>query len=263
LKNRKLRLLFDSLKQEKNLRFEQGTKTFHLIFAKELEERVYLFQFAKQKNTTIHELDNKRDSINEIKVNDHPFVYVIFDVARQSVLIQKKSNVFQEIETASQFLENILTNKILALSAHLRIIPVTKPYAFWENINKLDSICSLKISMNSPNLFLGNKLAEEALKEYHDTSNNDSIELSLTSSDGNLVVSRDSRSKTNIDNYIDYTNHGGGYWEIRGIADGEAKRIKSNSFIQSVSMSEEDLLSGNDIVRQIDEVFSVEKNDDK
>ena len=94
---------FSQLAEMKKRNWEIKGKKHLLVFNTKLSEDIFICKFSKETTKTIFKESD--DDIENVDEPDYPFIYVIFDTARQIALIELKTSVFSSLNQAK---ENIL-----------------------------------------------------------------------------------------------------------------------------------------------------------
>ena len=144
---------------------------------------------------------------------------MLFHLQNQSFLIQRKGSVFSTANSAKNALEQLLNEKMSEFRAELSIVPITSQMSFWDGIKEFEKLDEVTLTMKSPNLWLGEKSTEEALKSLEEEYSNDEVEITLRSNSGAIKP-----DNTRMRKIIEYITRGGGSWKAKGKKKGALKR---------------------------------------
>ena len=214
-----------------------------------------LLKLARIQEQTLYSI--LEDDINEQTISNYPFVHVVFHLKNQSFLIERKSAVFSDVNSAKNVLEQLLNEKMREYYSELSIMPISNEMGFWDGIKVLEKLDEVTLFMKSPNLWLGESSTEEALKDLENEYANDELEISLRSSAG--VIKPDNARMRRV---IDYITKGGGWWRIKGKKSGERKIISSRDNVESLSLPKNSLEDMSEtVISDINKAVEIKERD--
>ncbi|MBN2603383.1 MAG: hypothetical protein JXA91_04545 [Candidatus Thermoplasmatota archaeon] len=212
--------IFTSLRENKKFDILLKGKKYLLYHYKDVTQKVLITKFAKCKSVPHYE--PREEDIIKVKSEDFPFIYVIFDLEGQSILVQNNTTLFASTNSAIKVLENYFTEIMMVNHFTVKITEVTHSSKFWETVEDADKIYSLRLNLKSPNLFGGQIKANELLKNQRDLFNNTEFNVELKNENGELKV-----LKENVSDYIHYISAGGGQYAMAFQKNGIVQKIKS------------------------------------
>lgn len=223
---------FSQLAEKKKRTWEIKGKKHLLVCNTKLSEDIFLCKFSKETTKTILK---ESDDIENIDEPDYPFVYVIFDTARQIVLIELKPSVFSSLNQAKEKLKVCFQKTFTLFGFEVLFEEITDSSTFWNFVADSDGVYELTLTLNSPNLFGGFINTNEIRKEIKETYNNSQTTIKLSSK--NPTITSLTQQNTLLNDAIDYASAGGGEWSLTVAAKDEKKRtIKSKHNVRKVSV---------------------------
>ncbi|SHE95061.1 hypothetical protein SAMN02745195_01531 [Thermoanaerobacter uzonensis DSM 18761] len=235
----KVKIIYNFFSElEDTKKYEKTTKKGKniLFLTKKTNNHLYLCKFASEKIRKKHE-----PTENDIKIllePDYPFVYVVFDLKRQLILVQHKSSVFQDRDTAINKIKGIFTPRTKIHGYNFTIEPVSFEKFFWDYIEKAQKIYEVALSLKAPNLFGGVYSTNDLLRDIKRIFNSTETEIKYKNEDGKLKI-----SKKELEDPIKYASAGGGHWKIKIQQEKKSKRIviKSIDNVKKIEIPEEAL----------------------
>lgn len=236
-------LLTQIIQKHPNYEFEKLGRGISFEFANFIfdeDEKLIAAKIGHEGTTHIPKKDDHGDYINPEEITN-PHVPIIFDWEQQTLIIQKSSSVFQNIESLIHSLEIHFNFYLDEYNVHIKIYLKKDKNSFWNIVDSYSHIYSFTIILNEPNLFGNtNETAKEILEKVKKSNNGQSISQTIKNKDGNLTFSKNDISLTDA---IDYTNKGGGSWEMEVSIDTTKTTLKSEETpLEYVSDSEIDIL---------------------
>ena len=239
----------------KNISVDMNNSTYMLLHMKKIADGVNLFKFSRDSLITTYQFDEQRADIIEVKGANYPFIYVIIDSARQIVLLEYKSTVFQKVSQAKNAFQLFLVNYVHDINYTITLQEISNSMTFWDAVSEASKIFEITLSLKSPN-FLGSKYTtNELLKEVKSAINNDETEIKFKNNQGNLNV-----NKEHLEDPLKYAGNGGGSWKIRYIRKGTATKrtLSSQSEVKTIEItdSEEEfsLFSEDTLIEEIKKI---------
>ena len=175
------------------------------------------------------------DDIENVDEPDYPFIYVIFDTARQIALIKLKTSVFSSLNQAKEKLKVCFQKTFTLFGFEVFFEEITDSSTFWNFVSDSYGVYDLTLTLNSPNLFGGFSNTNEMLKTIKETYNNSQTTIKLSSKNPNITNL--TQQNTLLNDAIDYASAGGGEWSLTVAAtDKEKRTIKSKHNVRKVSV---------------------------
>ncbi|WP_028992216.1 hypothetical protein [Thermoanaerobacter thermocopriae] len=116
-----------------------------LFLTRKYNNHLYLCKFASEKIRKKH--GPTEDDIKIFLELDYPFVYIVFDLKRQLILVQHKSSVFQDRNTAINRIRGIFVPRTRIYGYNFTIEPVTFENFFWDHVEKAQKIYEVALSL--------------------------------------------------------------------------------------------------------------------
>ena len=229
-KNKMFTDFFNDLKKNK-LKSNYDVREYFLLYIQDIGDSIIHCQLARKRSSSLFELENLR--IKELKNEDYPFVNVFIELKSQKFLIEYKNMVFDNPETCSKIIENIMKNDLKNQNAIIVINPITNESNFWDKINN-QNVVKLTFNLNAPNYLDTNNFAEELMRELRRNTGADRTKIEFSSSEGTLNL-----NKNVIDTFFTYSSVGAGSWsaKYKDVENGETHTISSSKKGKLVSTS--------------------------
>jgi hypothetical protein len=197
----------DGISADTKTEWKRGEKRY-LIYGFQNKSNINIIKFARESNENIYiegEVDIEIKGIKEAK-----YVYIIIDTKHQIILIENNRSVFQEISTSVNIITDFFQKKMKEFDYVINIYPLSSKYKFWNYIESADELFELSLEMNSPNMpFFGNGETREILKILRESTNNETVEISIQNKQGKLKIIKETFGK-----YIDYVREVGGRYKL-------------------------------------------------
>lgn len=229
----------------------RGVK-YLLYLDKEVEKSVFICKLAREKHHTKYDegeldLEPKEDI-------EFPFVFIVMDLKKQIVLVQKKTSVFQDPETSKRMLKRIIEDVLELDHFVFTIDEISDKKEFWDIVDNNDGIFSVELNLKSPNLFGSRYDANEFLKKQREIHNATETDVEFKNKHGKLRIPREI-----FDSFIEYISAGAGSYNLEYLKDGE-KQVKSSSDnIKKVQFEEE--LDEKDPKKISDKITEIDENE--
>ena len=224
---------FSQLAELKKRNWEIKGKTHLLVCNTKLSEDIFICKFSKETTKTIFKESD--DDIENVDEPDYPFIYVIFDTARQIALIELKTSVFSSLNQAKEKLKVCFQKTFTLFGFEVLFEEITDSSTFWNFVSDSYGVYDLTLTLNSPNLFGGFSNTNEMLKTIKETYNNSQTTIKLSSKNPNITNL--TQQNTLLNDAIDYASAGGGEWSLTVAAkDKEKRTIKSKHNVRKVSV---------------------------
>ncbi|WKV09404.1 hypothetical protein Q2T46_02800 [Thermoanaerobacterium sp. CMT5567-10] len=204
-----------------------------LFLTKKYRDNLYLCKLASER--VREKFEPTEDDIKSSLEANYPYIYVVFDLKRQLILVQHKSSVFREVKTAVDKIKGIFIPIAKDSGYNFTIDPVSFESSFWDYVRNVQKIYEVVLSLKAPNLFGGIFSTNSFLKEIKKRYNSTETEIKYKNEDGNLNIEREE-----FEDPIRYASAGGGQWRIKIQSGKTFKRvtIKSNDNIKKIEISE-------------------------
>lgn len=217
----------------KKRNWEIKGKKHLLVCNTKLSEDIFICKFSKETTKTIFKESD--DDIENVDEPDYPFIYVIFDTARQIALIELKTSVFSSLNQAKEKLKVCFQKTFTLFGFEVLFEEITDSSTFWNFVSDSYGVYDLTLTLNSPNLFGGFSNTNEMLKTIKETYNNSQTTIKLSSKNPNITNL--TQQNTLLNDAIDYASAGGGEWSLTVAAkDKEKRTIKSKHNVRKVSV---------------------------
>ena len=224
---------FSQLAEMKKRNWEIKGKKHLLVCNTKLSEDIFICKFSKETAKTIFKESD--DDIENVDEPDYPFIYVIFDTARQIALIELKTSVFSSLNQAKEKLKVCFQKTFTLFGFEVLFEEITDSSTFWNFVSDSYGVYDLTLTLNSPNLFGGFSNTNEMLKTIKETYNNSQTTIKLSSKNPNITNL--TQQNTLLNDAIDYASAGGGEWSLTVAAkDKEKRTIKSKHNVRKVSV---------------------------
>ena len=226
-------IFFSQLAEMKKRNWEIKGKKHLLVCNTKLSEDIFICKFSKETTKTIFKESD--DDIENVDEPDYPFIYVIFDTARQIALIELKTSVFSSLNQAKEKLKVCFQKTFTLFGFEVLFEEITDSSTFWNFVSDSYGVYDLTLTLNSPNLFGGFSNTNEMLKTIKETYNNSQTTIKLSSKNPNITNL--TQQNTLLNDAIDYASAGGGEWSLTVAAkDKEKRTIKSKHNVRKVSV---------------------------
>ena len=224
---------FSQLAEMKKRNWEIKGKKHLRVCTTKLSEDIFICKFSKETTKTIFKESD--DDIENVDEPDYPFIYVIFDTARQIALIELKTSVFSSLNQANEKLKVCCQKTFTLFGFEVLFEEITDSSTFWNFVSDSYGVYDLTLTLNSPNLFGGFSNTNEMLKTIKETYNNSQTTIKLSSKNPNITNL--TQQNTLLNDAIDYASAGGGEWSLTVAAkDKEKRTIKSKHNVRKVSV---------------------------
>lgn len=193
----------------------------HIIYHyKKIGDSFIIWQFSKRQD--FEKPVAKENGIEVVFDFKHPFIYLVFDIKRQIVLIQYDSSVFQKLESSKSKLEKFLNDLLSPEKIAVTITEISDQREFWTKVEEMDVINDVTLEYNPPNFFHGENAVDELVDEVHKETNYQKFSIFLQNKLEGLTFKIDT-----FKNHISRLSSGAGQYIIRGFKDGIEDVLKS------------------------------------
>ena len=253
-RNEAVTSLFEKITTEHKLTYELKGHKHILVFNRKIAKDVFLCKFSKEENITLF-LEGELDIENVVNTN-LPFVYLVFDIKRQIILIQLKTSVFKSVEATKNKLEKCMEIEFVRYGFTVKIDEITDEANFWTFVDNSDGVIEIELELNSPNLFGGHANINEMLKLINNEYNNTQTTFKVKNEKGKLSLKKLNES---LQSALKYISGGAGRWKMKYLKDGQQKKAESKHNIKKISIVKIDENESNDVNKDLLEaILSVE-----
>lgn len=214
--------IIDGISLDSKTEWKKSGKRY-LFYGFQSKKNINIIKFARESNENIYiegDVDIEVQGIKEAK-----YVYIIVDTIHQIILIENNKSVFQEIDTSVNVISDFFRKKMIEFDYVVNIYPLASKYKFWNYVENADELFELTLEMNAPNMpFFGNGDTREVLRMLRETTNNDTLEISIQNKQGKLKIIKDTVGK-----YIDYVREVGGRYKLKFSKNGTKETTSSDT----------------------------------
>lgn len=233
-RNKIFRDFFEQLKNDK-LKSNYATREYVLLYVNSNDD-IVVCNLARKRNVNLNKVEDYK--IVEKQEEDYPYVKVFVDLCHQKFLIEYNTSVFNNYETGKKTIENIIKSNIKEKNATITLNPISKENIFKKYLDSVDYIYSVKFKLTTPNFLDGNTAAEDFLKDVHNITSGDSVELTIKNESGQLNL--DSKG---IESFVEYAECGAGIWELKYKNNNDKRTtIKSGDLGEFVNIPIDDMI---------------------
>ena len=208
-KNKIFREYFQMVEEKKKLESQYQSRIYYLIFKRKYNNILHC-QLARRKQFNKREL--KDNNIIELEDNDYPYVNIFIELKSQKFLIESNTQVFENYNTCSKVIENIINGNIKEKDIRIELNPIIEEQNFWGYFYEKSKVYNIEFKLVSPNMFDAEDDATNFLKEAEKNIGSSKVTLNFYNQEGNL-----NPNKKGIDSFIKYISAGGGTWRIRTV----------------------------------------------
>lgn len=198
------------LKLEENGKFDSKfqKRVYYLIFIKKFNSIIHC-QLARERIYDKYEM-TKNEFVEPTKDKDYPFVNVFIESKSQKFLIESNTTIFENYNTCSDIIKNIINKHINYSNAFIEINPILNEQKFWNYFNEDNQVKSISFSLCAPNLFDASDDATNFLKSAESQVGANKVNIEFLNNEEKLVP-----NKLGIDSYVKYASAGGGKWKLK------------------------------------------------
>jgi hypothetical protein len=232
-------------------------RTRHVIyFIDKVADGLYYLELAKEEEY-VKPIEGET-SIEEVPDKRSPFIFLILDVRRQILLIQDKTTVFQEADTAKIRMEKFLQDQLEYIGIVVLLKPISDRQDFWSKVEGMNRIENFELTFNGPNLFEGRQSAADLVKDLHKDFNFTEFKLWFKNKIGSLKL-----LKQNVNDYLSLISAGGGKYIVKGFKEGKKIIVDSVLSIYQLFYEVDDLreLPEEKVQKDLDKIDKL--NDEK
>ena len=216
-------------------------RRYLLYLIKELEASVLICKLARERHYIRHD-EGERDIQTEEEI-DYPFLYIIISFPLQIILIQKKTTVFSNMDTAKEVLAQIISTAVNFVKYRFNIDEITHKKRIWEMVEASDFIYWIRLNLKSPNLFGARFEANEFLKKQRDLHNASEVGIEFKNDHGRLKI-----TKEIFESFIDYISAGAGKYVVKLRTEGSIRLMRSRENIKKVFFKGDPMMQTEELV---------------
>lgn len=227
-KNKIFTEFFDELKKKAKLDSKFNKRVYYLIYINQYETIIHC-QLARQREYNKYEMT--KDKVIGTRDQDYPYVNIFIELNSQKILIESNETVFENYNTCSTVIQNIMNKHISVKDTTISINPILKEDEFWDFFKEDNRVNQIDFSLCVPNLFDADDDAVDFLKEVEKNVGASDVSLKFSNSKSELRP-----NKKGIDSFIKYISAGGGNWKLT-YKNKDGKSKKANSKNKSIKIS--------------------------
>lgn len=228
-KNQVFKSFFEKLKEDGRIDSKYQKRKYYLIFISQYDTIVHC-QLARERIYDKYEMTSKK--IIGTKDQDYPFINVFIELKSQKFLIESKTTIFENYNTCSDVIKNIMNKYLKSIEAEININPILEEQEFWNFFNCDNEVKSLNFNLAVPNLFDASDDATDFLNAARDNIGASNVSLNFSNSKGELKP-----NKNGMDSFVKYTSAGGGTWRLSyRNKDGTTKKVNSEQKSKKISI---------------------------
>lgn len=211
---------FEMIREQKKLESHYQNRVYFLIF-KNMYDNIFHCQLARKKQF------NKRDIIDnniiEFEDSDYPYINIFVELKSQKFLIESNTQVFENYNTCSNVIENIINNNLKDKDVKIVLNPIIEEEKFWSYINDKNKIYNIEFKLVRPNAFDAEDDVDTLLREAEKNVGAEIVNINFCNPEGKLRP-----HKVGINSYIKYISNGGGSWKMTRLgSNGKKEKISS------------------------------------
>ncbi len=248
-KNKIFRDFFNMIETKKMFESKYQKRIYYLIFKNKYNDILHC-QLARKKQINRRELIEK--DIIDTEDEDYPYVNIFVELESQKFLIESNTQVFDNYNTCSNVLENIINSNLKEKEIRINLNPIIEENDFWKYFYPGAKIYNIHFKLIAPNSFDAEDSASNFINAAQDDVGANIVNVDFCNSDGNL-----NPNKKGIGSFINYISNGGGDWKISVISSNGKKETissKQKSVKVNVPISYDELKSQNLTVEQLYEI---------
>ena len=207
-KNKIFRKCIKVVEENKKLKSKYLKRAYYLIYKNKYGDIVHC-QLARKKSIKKRTLEN--DTIVEELDEDYPYVNVIIELKSQKFLIEYDSQVYENYDTCSKVIRNIINYNLNPKSIEFELNPITREQDFWKYFSNNSKIYSIEFRLIYPNIFDSEDEAENLIKDVNEKTGGTQLSISVSNGHHQKLTLK----KEGIDSFVRYASKGGGYWKMK------------------------------------------------
>lgn len=219
-KNTIFREFFKVIEKSKKFESQYQNRIYYLIFKNKYNNLLHC-QLARKKHFNKRELIE--NDIVETKDEDYPYVNIFIDLSGQKFLIESNTQVFENYNTCSNVIENIINSNLKEKDIRIELNPIIEEEDFWSYFTESSKVYNIEFKLVAPNMFDAEDDANNLLKEAQKNIGANIVNMNFCNQEGNLKPDR-----VGINSFIKYISDGGGTWKIVTLnSNGKKEKISS------------------------------------
>lgn len=205
-KNQVFTNFFEDLKQKGRVDSEYQKRRYYMIFINQYDSIIHC-QLARERVFDKYEMTQEK--IIGTKDQDYPFINVFVELKTQKFLIEAKTVIFENYNTCSDVIQNIMNKYLKKVDASIDINQIVEEREFWGFFEDDNEVKTLNFNLTVPNLFDASNDATNFLNDARDNVGASNVSLNFSNSEGKLKPNRNG-----IESFVKYTSAGGGTWSL-------------------------------------------------
>ena len=233
---------------EKKVSFDIDDRKQVLAFEREITSTVLLFKFGSEKHETKYrESETGIESVVEANL---PFVYLIFDIERQLLLLEMNTSVFKNVMQGQNKIQKWFEQAFFQYGFEIIFEEIIDENTFWKYVEDGSAIYDVTITLNSPNLFTGFIEIGNALKKIRAVYNNTQTTLSV--SNKNAPLTGIQKENEELSAAVKYASAGGGEWALTKRTRSGKRTYRSRNKIKKVNVIPVSVLPNKEDLEELD-----------
>lgn len=228
-KNKVFTNFFEELKSSGKVDSEYQKRKYYLIFINQYDSIIQC-QLARERIFDKYEMT--KEKVIGTKDQDFPFINVFVELKTQKFLIESKTTVFDNYNTCSNVIQNIMNKYLKKVDATINVNPIVEEQKFWKFFEGDNEVKNLTFNLVVPNLFDASDDATRFLNDARDNVGASNVSLNFTNTEGKLQP-----NKEGIESFVKYTSAGGGTWNLKyKNKNGDTKNVSSEQKSKKISI---------------------------
>ena len=228
-KNKVFTNFFEELKSSGKVDSEYQKRKYYLIFINQYDSIIQC-QLARERIFDKYEMT--KEKVIGTKDQDFPFINVFVELKTQKFLIESKTTVFDNYNTCSNVIQNIMNKYLKKVDATINVNPIVEEQKFWKFFEGDNEVKNLTFNLAVPNLFDASDDATRFLNDARDNVGASNVSLNFTNTEGKLQP-----NKEGIESFVKYTSAGGGTWNLKyKNKNGDTKNVSSEQKSKKISI---------------------------
>lgn len=182
------------------------------------------------KSINVNLIELEENLFDEKNIKNWEKLFFIIDTIKQVIIIENKPQVASEDNVKNVLFK--LTNEFVRSSGYeLKLDFLIDDNAFWDIIKSSNGVYQIAFNLNAPNLFGGNKKANEWLSDLKEKHNMTRVSVDFKNDNAKLKYESEE-----LESYRDYADSGGGSWTLGILKDGKKRRYKSQQHLRKAEI---------------------------
>ena len=220
-KNKVFTNFFEELKSSGKVDSEYHKRKYYLIFINQYDSIIQC-QLARERIFDKYEMT--KEKVIGTKDQDFPFINVFVELKTQKFLIESKTTVFDNYNTCSNVIQNIMNKYLKKVDATINVNPIVEEQKFWKFFEGDNEVKNLTFNLAVPNLFDASDDATRFLNDARDNVGASNVSLNFTNTEGK-------------ESFVKYTSAGGGTWNLKyKNKNGDTKNVSSEQKSKKISI---------------------------